>query len=132
MNLLARYAFLVLIFSATILHAQSIGTLRHPDGRLQKETKAENGLIVSWTVASGQVDVSRLGDAEAAQADQVDILDERGQPTTSFNVLRPVEGARSVSIEDVSARPGGPIAVAAVYVGKEGGSNCSRGFATAL
>ena len=29
-------------------------------------------------------------------------------------------GARSVSIEDVSARPGGPIAVAAVYTSKEG------------
>jgi hypothetical protein len=120
MNLLSRYASLVVIVSATIIHAQSIGTLKHADSKLPRTTKAENGLIISWTDVSAEVDVSALGDAEAAQVGQVNIFDEHGQPTTSFNVLRPVEGAGSVSIWDVSARPGGPIAVAAVYTSKEG------------
>lgn len=110
-NLLSKYAFPILIVSATLLHAQSIGTLKHADGKPQRSTKAENGSIISW------VDVSALSDAEAGQ---VEIFDEHGQPTTSFNVLRSVEGARSVTVEDVSAREGGPIAVAAVYVSKEG------------
>ena len=120
MNLLSRYASLVVIVSATIIHAQSIGTLKHADSKLPRTTKAENGLIISWTDVSAGVDFSALGDAEAGRVGQVDIFDEHGQPTTSFNVLRPVEGARSVSIYDVSARPGGPIAVAAVYTSKEG------------
>ncbi len=120
MNLLIKHALLILIVSATALHAQSIGTLKHADGKLPRETKAENGLIISWVVVSAEVDASALGDAEAAQVGQVDIFDEQGQPTTSFNVLRPVEGARSVTILDVSARRGSPIAVAAVYVSKEG------------
>jgi hypothetical protein len=119
MNLLSRYAFLILIVSAAMLHAQSNGTIKHADGKPIRQTKAENGLIISWVVVSAGVDVSTLSDAEGAQVGQVDIFDERGQPTTSFNVLRPVEGARSVSIEDVSARPGGPIAVAALYTSKE-------------
>ena len=92
MNLFSGYAFLILIVSATTLHAQSIGTLRHADGKLPRDTKAENGLIISWTVLSGEVDVSALSDAEAARVGQVDIFDEHGQPIASFNVLRPVEG----------------------------------------
>lgn len=120
MNLLSRKAFLIVIVSATMLHAQSSGTIRHADGRLARATKAENGLIISLVVVSGEVDVSALGGAEAAQVGQVDIFDEHGQPTASFNVFRPVEGARSIGIHDVSARPGGPIAVAAAYTSKEG------------
>jgi hypothetical protein len=119
MNLLPKYAFLILIVSPTILLAQSIGMLNHSNGKLPRNTKAENGLIISWVVLSAEVDVSKLSDAEAGEVGQVDIFDEHGQPTASFNVFRPVEGARSISILDVSARPGGPTAVAATYVGKE-------------
>jgi hypothetical protein len=120
MNLLSWYAFLVLTLSATILHAQSIGTIKHEDGNLRRQTKAENGLIISWVVVPSKVDLSTLSDAEGGRVGQVEIFDEHGQPMVSLNVLRPVEGARSVSIEDVSARRGSPIAVAAVFVSKEG------------
>ncbi|MGC2477723.1 MAG: hypothetical protein WA485_25520 [Candidatus Sulfotelmatobacter sp.] len=83
-------------------------------------TKAENGLIISWvdipiSVASNEKD--------NVEAGQVDIYHENGQLITSFNVLRPVDGARAVSIYDVSAQPGGPIAVAAVYVSEKGDRN---------
>ena len=111
--------FLTLILSATALQAQSIGILKQ-SGQQSRVTKAENGLIISWvdipiSVASNEKD--------NVEAGQVDIYHENGQLITSFNVLRPVDGARAVSIYDVSAQPGGPIAVAAVYVSEKGDRN---------
>ena len=113
MNL--KRAFLILIVSTTVLRAQSIGTIKHADGKQPRTTKAENGLIISWVDVPA--DVSAEGNAGAGQ---VGIFDEHGQPIASFNVLRPVEGARAVGIYDVSAWPGGAIAVAAVYASEEG------------
>ncbi len=121
MNLLSKFALLILIVSQTLLHSQSIGTIKHTDSKLPRTTKAENGLIISWVDVSSKVDLSTLSDAEAGRVGQVEIFDEHGQPMASLNVLRPVEGARSVNIWDVSARRGGPIAVAAVFVSKEAG-----------
>lgn len=53
-------------------------------------------------------------------ADKVEIFDEHGHAVTSLNILRAMAGAQSVSIYDVSARPGGPIAVAAVFTRGDG------------
>jgi len=111
MSLSPRPLVLLTVVNAALALAQPIGTIQHKDGKRPGEMKTENGLIISWGLGRSEVD---------AGADRVNIFDERLHAVTSLNVLRPVAGARGVSIYDVSARPGGLIAVAAVYTSKEG------------
>jgi len=119
MNRESRYALLVVIVGACVLHAQSVGRItKHPLGQ-PWVTKAENGLIISWL--NSRVDVVERGETDDPEAGRVDVFDERGGSIASFNVLRLVEGARGVSIYDASSRPGGIIAVGAVYASKDRG-----------
>ncbi len=88
------------------VHAQNSGTLQHPN---RDRMKAENALIISWNVVS-----------DDANASQIKVFDEHGRPVVSLNVLQPAQDAKSVTIYDVSARPGNIIAVAAVYGSRQG------------
>lgn len=67
--------------------------------------KAENGLIFHWTANSTD-----------RGANQVDVVENAGKHIISLNVLAPVDGAKRVSVHDVSAMPDQFIAVSAVYV----------------
>jgi hypothetical protein len=83
--------------------AQYVGMLQQPQ---RHRIKAENGLIISWNDVSNDVDEQ-----------QVKLYNQAGRLLTSLAVLRPAQKeARSVSIYDVSARPGGIIAVAGFQV----------------
>jgi hypothetical protein len=92
-------------FSASAQSEKGKGQTTHPI------PKFENGLLITWQTNS-----------EDSVGNQVEIFDERWHRVASLNVLGPVQEARGVSIYDVSARPGGTIAVAAVYASKEGNS----------
>jgi len=72
---------------------------------------AENDLIISWQLESRDVTTS-----------QVSVSDRQGHEITSLKILGLVPDASFAHVHDVSARPGGIIAVAAVYVSKEGPS----------
>jgi hypothetical protein len=103
-----RFGALMVILASCCAHAQYVGTLDHTKGR---QLKLDNTLIISWILKS-----------EDPDAKQVEIFDMLGHSLVEVNVLRLVPEARRVSIYDVSARPGGIIAVAAVYRSKEEGS----------
>jgi hypothetical protein len=70
--------------------------------------KVDNGLIISWETPSINPDTP-----------QVKIYDREGTPVASLRVLQPAIEASRASIYDVSARPGGLIAVATVYRSKK-------------
>jgi hypothetical protein len=103
---LLRSAVLAMTISACSVHAQRIETGRQH----QFDLKFENGLVIIWTPTS-----------DDTKANQVEIFDEQAHVVTSFNVLRFVKEAGSVSIRDVSARLGSMIAVAAMYESKGDG-----------
>jgi hypothetical protein len=67
--------------------------------------KAENGIIIGWHVKS-----------EDRQAKQIDVYGKDGKLLLGLDLLRLVPEAKWAQVNDVSARPGGFIAVAAVYL----------------
>jgi hypothetical protein len=101
-----RSALLLTVISSYCAHAQYVGSIAQPNGKCMR---FENTLIISWTLNS-----------DDPTAKQVKIFDERGRSVVELGVLRLMPQARSVSIYDVSARPGNVIAVAAVYASKAG------------
>jgi hypothetical protein len=66
--------------------------------------KVENGLILGWHVNSAD-----------SQAPQITVYDSNGHILVALYPLRLVPGASEAFVHDVSARPGGVIAVAAAY-----------------
>ncbi|HLW85475.1 MAG TPA: hypothetical protein VKR60_09700 [Candidatus Sulfotelmatobacter sp.] len=100
-----RSGLLLLSLTACLANAQYIGTLDRPIG---SNSKFENGLFLSWVMKSDDPSMK-----------QVEIFDMTGRSLADLEVLRPVPDARLVGIYDVSARPGGVIAVAAVYASKQ-------------
>lgn len=98
-----------MVFLLGLSHAQAqvVGSIQ--DFKTRGWAKAEDGLILSWQLKS-----------EDATERQVSISDGQGRLITSLKLLKIVPSAASAWVYDVSARPGGFIAVAADYVSKEG------------
>ncbi|MGA2697215.1 MAG: hypothetical protein ABSE92_14220 [Terriglobales bacterium] len=82
-------------------------------GRHPQATKAENGFLIFW----------QGGIINDRSAGQVQLFNERRALLLSLDAFSPVRESRDMSIYDVSARPGGLIAVSAVYASKEGNAN---------
>jgi hypothetical protein len=102
-----RLASLVMFVGCCCCQAQVVGTVQ--DFRTNGWAKAENGLVISWQLES-----------EDAKETQVAVSDSIGRPVTSLKLLGIVPDAAKAYVYDVSARPNGIIAVAAVYVSKLG------------
>lgn len=80
----------------------------YADEVVARAIRYDGGLVISWQHNSSD-----------ASSDQIEISDAQGHRVTALNILRPVPDAGRVGIYDVSAR-GNLIAVAAVYVNKQG------------
>jgi hypothetical protein len=105
MSSLKYAAVLLIVLSSYCVRAQYIGTL----GQAQKrQIKFENTVVIAWTITS-----------DDPNAKQVEIFDRFGHSIMSASILRLVPEARDVSIYDVSARPEGIVAIAAVYGNKD-------------
>lgn len=106
---LSLFAFLIFSLPAC-LQAQYVGIVEPANQTQREQPKIENGLIISWPRGI-------LGDPAA---DQVELFDEHSmRRVVGINVLRPMEWAQSVSIDQVAARAN-LIVVSAVYESKDG------------
>src|SRR5437868_1213459 len=92
-----------ILFAVMIVSSQM-----HADEGTARAVKSEGGLVIYWDQ-----------DSTDAGANQIEIFNEHGHRVANLNVLRPVQDAKRVTIDDVSAR-GDLIAVGAVYVNKQG------------
>lgn len=104
-SILKSVFFLALLMCCNVV-GQNVGAVKFQPHRW---LKFENGLIISW----------KSVDAEAKD-NQIDVYDLQGHTLASMNILRLIPDARMVTISDITARIGGPIAVAAVYASKAG------------
>jgi hypothetical protein len=101
---------IVVAIGSHFSQGQNIGTAEN--FQVGGFAKAENGLIISWQSVS-----------EDVSASQVSLCDRQGHLLTSLKLLALVPDAKRADVFDVSARPGGIIAVSAIYVSKEGTSS---------
>jgi hypothetical protein len=100
-----RLAIVAMLSYAYFAQGQDIGTVK--DFLTKGWAKAENGLVISWHFKSEHPTLS-----------QITIYDTRGRQLTHLRLLSIVPEAASAYVYDVSARPAGIIAVAAVYASK--------------